>query len=160
MMTHTVKDDELMPTDWQNGDVAMSKTHFYMIYNNPKDGITVRWYNKVTNEADKHHNFKSADDAKTWVKDVHFEYVRARYDAIVRETGLDIGQKWLNKHSNHFIIEVVMIDGGFVYSRAYGHKPIVKREPSYLKNYLEKDFILMLNSETIEQALMRCEVTA
>lgn len=162
MVDITEKNNDLKPIDWQNGDVAMSKTHFYMIYNDPKNGITVHWHNKVTNEADKRHNFKSADDAKTWIKDVHYHAMRARYSEITRKIGLEIGQRWAHKWQPQVIIEIVMMAENTIYIKSYTETQTspsyaIDDEPLMLKQFLSSDYCLMLDGETIEQALARCE---
>lgn len=68
-----VEDNDLQPIDWQKGDIAISKIHFYMIYNDPNKGITVLWSNKITNKCNRRYSFKSRNDAKRWIKNVHYE---------------------------------------------------------------------------------------
>lgn len=58
----------LKPLNWQKGDIAMSPTHFYMIYNDPADGLTVKWTNRVTNESGARSDFSSREDAQDWIK--------------------------------------------------------------------------------------------
>lgn len=164
-MTDIIEKIDLKPMNWQLGDVAMSRTHFYMIYNDPSEGITVHWNNKFTNESNKRHNFTSRDDAKSWIKDVHAKGVQCRYDALARETGLDIGQRWAHKRQSKIIIEILMMDEKTVYTKAYNELQVdtgapVENDLLILQHYLAEHFVLMLDGETIEQALTRCEVAA
>ena len=164
-MTDTIEKIDLKPINWQLGDVAMSRTHFYMIYNDPSEGITVHWNNKITNESDKRHNFPSRDNAKKWIKDVHTKRIQYQYDALARATGLDIGQRWAHKRQPQVIIEILMMDEEIVYTKAYTESQVdtsapVKNDFSILQHYLADHYVLMLDGETIEQALARGGVTA
>lgn len=165
MINHTVKDEELMPVDWQNGNVAMSKTHFYMIYNDPAKGTTVHWNNRITNESDKRHNFQSRDDAKSWIKDVHYHAMRAKYSALASQYGLSVGQRWAKKKPPQVAIEVTMMDESTIYTKAYDELNAdtgyaVENDPLILKDFLSNHFCLMLDGETIEQCLARHEAAA
>ena len=164
-MSEILEKHDLKPMNWQSGDVAISRTHFYMVYSDPSEGITVHWNNKITNESSKRHNFTSRADAKSWIKDVHAKRVQYRYDALARATGLDIGQRWAHKRQPKVIIEILMMDEKTVYTKAYTELQVdngapVENDLFILQHYLADHYVLMLDGETIEQALARCEAAA
>lgn len=165
-MTDTIeKDSGLMPMAWQNGDVAISKTHFYMIYNDPKEGVTVHWNNKITNESDKRHNFESRADAKNWIKDVHHEASRARYAELASKATLENSQRWAHKTEPRMIIAIVTVVGDTVQTKTYSNErpeggAPVKNNILFMQNFLSEEYHLMIDGETIEQCLARCEAAA
>lgn len=164
-MTDIIEKIDLKPMNWQSGDVAMSRTHFYMIYSDPNEGLTVHWNNRITNKSNKRHNFTSRDDAKSWIKDVHAKRMQYRYESLTRATGLDIGQRWAHKQQPQVIIEILMMDEEIVYTKAYTESQVdtgapVENDITTLLYYLADHYVLMLDGETIEQCLARCEAAA
>lgn len=165
-MTDTIeKDSGLMPMAWQNGDVAISKTHFYMIYNDPKEGVTVHWNNKITNESDKRHNFESRDDARSWIKDIHHQAMREKYAALASKVALENGQRWAHKIEPRMIIEIVALFEDTAHTKTYSNERpeggiLVKNNILFMQNFLSQEYHLMTDGETIEQCLARCEAAA
>lgn len=62
---------DLLPLDWDKGNIAMSSTYFYMTYNDKELGITVKFTDRITNETTTESGFDTMATAKDWVKDRH-----------------------------------------------------------------------------------------
>lgn len=70
-MTDAIPQDDLRPLNWEQGNIAMSPTHFYMIFNDKKLGITVQLTNRFTNKTHSRDGFESIAAAKEWVKAIN-----------------------------------------------------------------------------------------
>ncbi|WP_010197017.1 hypothetical protein [Psychrobacter sp. PAMC 21119] len=158
-----VQDTDLKPLNWQEGDIAMSPTHFYMIYNDTEKGIAVRVSNKVINVSDTYHGFPDKEDAKNWIKNTHCPLIQERLDHCAAEHGLSIDQRWLSKKTS-CILEIVMIDDGSVYTNIYNENKqgsVVKKmnyPAIWMDSYSKNSCLLMLDGETAVDCLIRCGI--
>lgn len=156
--------DKLTPLNWQAGNVAMSLTHFYTVYMDKKEGLSVRWANKITNESNKRHGFTSHDDANDWILNVHHAKKQEEYQA----SGFSIGQRWVDRFNHKIILEVLDISmvNGIVYTRAYSEKNpantsgIVENNIHEFRDFIKSDYTPMLEGETIEDCLLRLATEA
>lgn len=154
----------LTPLNWQTGNVAMSLTHFYTVYMDKKEGLSVRWANKITNESNKRHGFTSHDDANDWILNVHYAKKQEEYDA----SGFSIGQRWVDKFSHKVILEVLDISmvNEVIYTRAYSEKNpnnasgIIENNIHEFKAFITDDYTPMLEGENIYDCLLRLKMEA
>ncbi|WP_352309039.1 hypothetical protein [Psychrobacter sp. W2-37-MNA-CIBAN-0211] len=63
---------DLLPLDWETGNIAMSSTHFYMTYNDKVTGFTVKLTNRLNNDTETESGFDSLRAAKDWIKNKHY----------------------------------------------------------------------------------------
>lgn len=63
---------DLLPLDWETGNIAMSSTHFYMTYHDKVTGFTVKFTDRLTNDTTTESGFDSLIAAKGWIKDRHY----------------------------------------------------------------------------------------
>lgn len=70
-MTDAIVQDDLRPLNWEQGNIAMSPTHFYMIFKDKERGITVQLTNRSTDKTHSRDGFKSIAAAKEWVKTIN-----------------------------------------------------------------------------------------
>ena len=160
-----ISDDKeigLKPLNWHEGDIAISPSHFYTVYTDPKEGLTVHSTNRVTGSADKCSNFSSRADAHDWIKNTHYAAKREQYDKTVAEYGISIGQEWVNKSNSATVIQIIMIESSHVYTNLLFESKnfdisMIKNDISSFIPYLKRDFFLMLEDETAADCLARHE---
>jgi len=151
----------LQPLNWQDGNIAMSPSHFYMVYNDSKLGITVLFTNKVTNKSSSRDGFETMDSAKEWVKKSHNAVKENQDKDYFEGTGLRAGQRWAHKFAKYVIIEIKGIEDNQVCSIAYAEKNpndasgVNTSSVDGLKDSLKTDCFLMLNGETVDQCMTR-----
>lgn len=155
------QDTDLKPLNWQEGDIAISPTHFYMIYSDSENGITVRTSNKVIDVSDTYYGFLDKEAAKNWIKNTHCPLVQERLDHCASKYGIYIGQKWLSKKTG-CILEMVMIDDNWVYTNIYNENKQgatvnkFKYPAIWVDTYTKENCLLMLDGETASECLTRC----
>ena len=155
-----IQDKGLKPLNWQEGDIAISPTHFYMIYSDSKNGITVRTSNKVIDVSNTYHGFSDKEDAKNWIKNTHCLLIQERLDHCASEYGICIGQKWLSQKTE-CILEIAMIEDGYVYVNTYNENKTgsIVEKMNYpiiwMDSYSKNSCLLMLDDETAADCLIR-----
>lgn len=158
--TKEIQNEGLRPLNWQQGDIAISPIHFYMIYNDLEKGLTVRTSNKVVNVSETYHGFSDKEAAKNWIKNTHYPLIQKRLDHCAAEHGLSIGQRWLSKKTC-CILEIIMIDDKWVYTNIYNENKqgsIVKSmnyPVVWMKSYSKNSCLLMLDGEIAADCFIR-----
>lgn len=155
---------KLTPLNWQQGNVAMSPTHFYTVYVDKKEGLSVRWVNRITNESNQRYGFESHDDANDWILNVHHAKKQEEYDT----SGFKIGQRWVDKFNHKVIIEVldISINKSIIYTRAYSEQNpadtsgIIENNIHEFRKFITTDYYPMLEGESIHDCLLRLRTEA
>lgn len=157
----SVAANDLKPLNWQRGNVAMSATHFYMTYNDIKEGVSVHWHNKVTGESDKRHGFEDHEDAHEWIINTHQAQKSKEYQANSDASGYKVGQRWAHKITKKVILEVLEIGSLIIYTKAYSENNhantsgVIKDDIHEFQSFIKTDYCLMLDGETIADCLAR-----
>lgn len=142
-----MNDDGLRPLNWQTGNVAISATHFYMIYNDAKEGTLVHWHNKVTGEVSDR-AFSSIELAREWIKGTHHAHKEMQYRLAAENHPFVVGQKWLHKTIKNIAIEILVIDGDVIYTQAYSvanpkkNSGMIENDIHELLAFIDKDYKL------------------
>lgn len=155
---------KLTPLNWQQGNVAMSPTHFYTVYMDKKEGLSVRWNNRITNESNQRHSFASRDDANDWILNVHHAKKQEEYDA----SGFSIGQRWVDRVNHKVIVEVLDISmvNEVIYTRAYSENNpddtsgIIENNIHEFRQFIAMYYLPMLEGENICDCLLRLNTQA
>ena len=159
-MTDSMISNELQPAGWRNGDIAISQTHFYMIYTDAKEGISVHWHNKITGASDKRHNFENRKDAQDWIKDTHAKHTAEKYNRRASGHDIAVGQRWAHKGEPKVIIEIAFMNEQETKTKVYSETEpsdgiVTNNDAFILRHFLENDYCLMQDGENIEQCLAR-----
>lgn len=155
------QDTDLKPLNWQQGDIAISPTHFYMIYSDSENGITVRTSNKVIDASNTYHGFEDKEAAKDWIKNDHRPRIQEQLDHCATKHGICIGQRWLSEKTE-CILEIAMIEDDQVYTNIYNENKTgsIVEKMNYpiiwMDSYSKNSCLLMLDGETAADCLTRC----
>ena len=160
VMKDSTVNNNLQPAGWELGNIAISKTHFYMIYTDAKEGISVHWHNKITGASDRRHNFETRRDAQSWIKDTHYKNTAEKYSLQAGSCDVEVNQRWAHKGKPEIIIEIVCINEQDIYTAVYSEAVqqdgiVTTNDAFVLRHFLENDYCLMQDGETIEQCLAR-----
>lgn len=146
---------------WQVGNMAMSNTHFYMIYTDPKEGLTVSWHNKITGASDKRHGFKDKDDASDWIEKTHHATKDEENQERVKTAGYKVGQQWVHRIMHAVMLEILEIGNLSVYAKVFSSENtdntsgLIEYSAHEFQQFIKTDYLAILDGETIADCLLR-----
>ena len=152
---------ELKPLNWQQGNVAISPTYFYLIYNHLDHGVTVNCTHRVTYKTDAQDGFDTVEAAQAWVLNNHHAKQLKLCEQIFNATGLAAGQRWANRFQKGVITEVKAVEknrgyvNSFMESDSANKSGIIPRHIDDIIELFRSDYRLMRDGETVEQTLAR-----
>ena len=152
---------ELKPLNWQQGNVAISPTYFYLIYNHLDHSITVNCTHRATYKTDAQDGFDTIEAAQAWVLNNHHAKQLKLSEQIYNTTGLTSGQRWANRFQKGVITEVKAVQKNRVYVNSFIESDVTNKSgiiPRHIDEIIElfrSDYQLMREGGTVDQTLAR-----